>query len=324
MNLLFSPSESALPIFSAMASNKGKSIFIDLLSSSSSDDINDDGASDSASISSGDECESVDDESKEDNSFDDDCHGDEDDDDSLVNQVVQFLQGRRDFQDLSLKACKAYLRRHGLRLSGNKEECARRVQDHWRIKDGKAEDLYPRSSFVINCTGDVCKGDIVLFKQKVYGRKVKLLGKRTVAGRVVKESYGAVKQQHTFTVEVLWSKGLKKLPPLFPLLIKGRNLYRLKTYRQPWMNEGERREVLDEKHRRGTIARYKRAKRKNAWSTDKGGRRSQMTYHRGGKNIGSKQGASSSTRSTTNYNNKQRNVKQRTVKNTSRGDFFKP
>lgn len=25
-------------------------------------------------------------------------------------------------------------------------------------------------------------------------------GKRTVAGRVVKESYGAAKQQHTFTV----------------------------------------------------------------------------------------------------------------------------
>ena len=28
----------------------------------------------------------------------------------------------------------------------------------------------------------------------------KLLGKRTIAGRIVKESYGAAKQQHTFTV----------------------------------------------------------------------------------------------------------------------------
>ncbi|CAL5350305.1 unnamed protein product [Camellia sinensis] len=62
------------------------------------------------------------------------------------------------------------------------------------IKDGNAETLYPRSSFAINCTGDVCKGDVVLFTQKVY----KKFGKRTIAGRVVKESYGAAKQQHTF------------------------------------------------------------------------------------------------------------------------------
>lgn len=33
-------------------------------------------------------------------------------------------------------------------------------------------------------------------------------------------------------IEVLWSKGVKPLPPLHPLLIKGRNLYRLKTLRQ--------------------------------------------------------------------------------------------
>lgn len=33
-------------------------------------------------------------------------------------------------------------------------------------------------------------------------------------------------------IEVLWSKGEKPLPPLHPLLIKGRNLYRLKTLRQ--------------------------------------------------------------------------------------------
>ena len=82
-------------------------------------------------------------------------------------------------------------------------------------------------------------------------------GKRTVAGRIVKESYGAAKQQHTFTVssksllnharrsfvpdhlsifqiEVLWSKGEKPLPPLRPLLIKGRNLYKLNTLRQVW------------------------------------------------------------------------------------------
>lgn len=60
-----------------------------------------------------------------------------------------------------------------------------------RIKDGSGEAVYPRSSFAINCkgnttvfdmlhfvwqslivpeigAGDVCKGDIVLFTQKVH------------------------------------------------------------------------------------------------------------------------------------------------------------
>jgi len=33
-------------------------------------------------------------------------------------------------------------------------------------------------------------------------RHGKIIGNRTVAGRVVKESYGAAKQQHTFTVSL--------------------------------------------------------------------------------------------------------------------------
>uniref|UniRef100_A0A7C9AH00 Uncharacterized protein n=1 Tax=Opuntia streptacantha TaxID=393608 RepID=A0A7C9AH00_OPUST len=285
-----------------MAGDKGKRILIHLSSSSSSSssddnvDAEDESCSASASFSSGEEWDSIDDDDEDrdvyevDDSDDEDDEEDEessencrrgvedddDDDDSLCDRVIQFLQEKKNLHELSLKACKAYLRKHGLRVSGNKAVCVKRMQEHWRIKDGKAEILYPRSSFVINCTGDVCKGDVVLFTQKVYGsfdkvtRNGKLLGHRTVAGRVVKESYGAAKQQHTFTVEVLWSKGMKKLPALFPLLVKGRNLYRLKTYRQPWKNEAARRKVLAEKHRRGTVARTERAKRKKAWSTCKG------------------------------------------------------
>ncbi|KAL6551707.1 hypothetical protein OROGR_007861 [Orobanche gracilis] len=85
--------------------------------------------------------------------------------------------------------------------------------------------------------------------------------RRTVAGRIVNESYGAAKQQHTFTVEVLWSKGAKRLDPLTPLLVKGRNLYKMKTFRQRWENEKERLEVLAEKHKRGAAARTIRAMR---------------------------------------------------------------
>ncbi|KAE8723339.1 SAP domain-containing protein, putative isoform 2 [Hibiscus syriacus] len=181
-------------------------------------------------------------------------------DDSLCNQVIAILKGG-DFESLSLKELKAYLRNHGLLITGTKAVCQQRILEHWRIKDGNAEALYPKSSFFIDCSGDVCKGDVVLFTQKLYKksdmtrRHVRLLEKRTIAGRVVKESYGKAKQQHTFTVEVLWSKGTKKFPPLFPLLVKGRNLYKSRTCRQRWCDEAERRNVLAEKHKRGNAAR---------------------------------------------------------------------
>ncbi|KAJ6916212.1 hypothetical protein NC652_018798 [Populus alba x Populus x berolinensis] len=69
---------------------------------------------------------------------------------------------------------------------------------------------------------------LVLIRFKKVTRHWKILGRRAVAGRLVKESYGSAKQQHTFIVvrlcfqvEVLWSKGVKKLPPL---PVEGRNL----------------------------------------------------------------------------------------------------
>ncbi|CAN4082871.1 unnamed protein product [Withania somnifera] len=189
----------------------------------------------------------------------------------LINQwtIWELRKLRAGLGKLTLTVYKAYLRLNGLRLSGTKEECIQRIIDHWRMKDGNGQRQYLRSSFTINCTGDVCKGDVVLFTQKVYKnfdkmrRGGELLGKRTIAGRISKESYGAAKQQHTFTVEVLWSQGVKQLPPLFPLLVKGRNLYKLKTFRQRWKDEEERLEVLAEKHKRGEAARFIRAAKKS-------------------------------------------------------------
>ncbi|KAI3992040.1 hypothetical protein MKX01_014931 [Papaver californicum] len=60
----------------------------------------------------------------------------------------------------------------------------------------------------------------------------RLCGTRTVAGCIVKEIYGSAKQQHTFMIEVLWSKRERPLPPLHYLITKRRNLYKLKTMRQ--------------------------------------------------------------------------------------------
>ncbi|XP_010558335.1 PREDICTED: zinc finger CCCH domain-containing protein 62 [Tarenaya hassleriana] len=204
----------------------------------------------------------------DDDDDDDDNDGGGDDEDSLVNKVIQLLKEGRDLKVLKVKECKAYLRKNRLRLAGTKAVCIERIVEHWRVKDGNGEVVYPQSSFVINCKGNVCKGDTILFTQKVYQKfeKMKrsgnLLGTRTVAGKVVKESYGSAKQQHTFTIEVCWSKGGQKLPALHPLLVKGRNLYRLRTFRQPWATEEDRLRVLSEKYKRGAAARMARDTRK--------------------------------------------------------------
>ncbi|KAL0350633.1 UNVERIFIED_CONTAM: Zinc finger CCCH domain-containing protein 62 [Sesamum radiatum] len=225
---------------------------------------------------------------------------DKDDEEAMSKKVIQFIRVGSDLQELKLVECKAYLRKHSLRVSGSKEECIERIKEHWRLKEGNGEAFYPRSSFTIDCTGDVCKGDVVLFNQKLMTilgswnrfdkmtRRGSHLGRRTVAGRIVKESYGVARQQHTFTVEVLWSRGTKKLAPLYPLLVKGRNLYKLKTFRQRWKNEKERLEVLAEKHKRGAAARNIRAMRKAkaVMNTDKsitckGAKNSKHFHHLG-------------------------------------------
>ncbi|XP_058106988.1 zinc finger CCCH domain-containing protein 62-like [Magnolia sinica] len=183
----------------------------------------------------------------------------------IVEEIIRAGQ----LGKLKMDQCKIYLRKFGLRLTGKKEVLMERITEHLEVIDGGGEKKYPISSFVLNCKGDACTGDVVMFEQNVYelysivsrSATGPPCGTRIVAGRIVKESYGAAKQQHTFTIEVLWSKGEKPLPPLHPLLIKGRNLYRLKTMRQRWADEEERRKVLVEKHSRGSHARCSRETR---------------------------------------------------------------
>ncbi|KAJ1295620.1 hypothetical protein BS78_01G237100 [Paspalum vaginatum] len=136
-----------------------------------------------------------------------------------------------------------------------------RIREHIEVRnDGEVK--YPMSSFFLNCKGDACKGDVVIFEQNIY-KSIDgyICGQRTNASRIIKESYGIAKQQHTFTIEILWSKGYKMWPPLHPLLIKGRNLYKNRTMRPPWPDEEERKRVIQEKHERGCLARKSRAAR---------------------------------------------------------------
>ncbi|XXG81580.1 hypothetical protein AAC387_Pa09g2177 [Persea americana] len=183
-------------------------------------------------------------------------------DEKCFEQVERIIQAGQ-LEKLKVEQCKVYLRKYGLRLTGKKDVLVERIREHLEIIDGGGEKKYPTSNFVLNCKGDACTGDVVMFEQNVYemfsiasrSATGPPCGTRIVVGRIVKESYGAAKQQHTFTIEVLWSRGEKPLPPLHPLLIKGRNLYRLKTMRQPWADEDERKKVLLEKHSRGHFAR---------------------------------------------------------------------
>jgi len=104
--------------------------------------------------------------------------------------------------------------------------------------------------YLIDCTGDAVVGDEVRFEQARYAgsfRNPKFVGFRRVTGKVVKDSYGAQKQQHTFTLLLLDSNET--------LRIKGRNLYQWGTWRKPWLDEALRQSAVQEKHCRGDDAR---------------------------------------------------------------------
>lgn len=109
--------------------------------------------------------------------------------------------------------------------------------------------------YTVRCTGDAVVGDEVRFERATFTgsfRNAKFAGFETVTGKIVKDSYGKDKQQHTFTL--LLDNGSE-------LRIKGRNLYANGTYRKLWADESQRRAAAEEKHARGDSARAIRASR---------------------------------------------------------------
>ncbi|KAG6768067.1 hypothetical protein POTOM_026964 [Populus tomentosa] len=90
---------------------------------------------------------------------------------------------------------------------------------------------------------------LVLIRFKKVTRHWKILGRRAVAGRLVKESYGSAKQQHTFIV--------------------------VRLCFQCWNGVAERHKVLAEKHKRGEATRRPRTMKKSkmTWSENGGMRR---------------------------------------------------
>ncbi len=108
-----------------------------------------------------------------------------------------------------------------------------------------------QSEYTIDCKGDAVVGDEIEFQKAVFTgsfRNAKFSHYETIRGKIVKDSYGAKKQQHTFTIETA-DKTFR---------IKGRNLYAKEIMRKPWANESQRRLAQEEKHERGDVARRMR------------------------------------------------------------------
>jgi hypothetical protein len=102
----------------------------------------------------------------------------------------------------------------------------------------------------------VVVGDEVAFDRATFEgslRRPRFAGFERVIGRVMRDSYGADKQQHTFTLEL--ADGSKTR-------IKGRNLYANGVWRKPWVDPKARAAAQDEKHARGGAARKARQARR--------------------------------------------------------------
>ena len=112
---------------------------------------------------------------------------------------------------------------------------------------------------------DVCVGDTIRFEEGVFSgsfRNAKFKGMREITAKVLKESYGEEKQQHTFTLEVIAATGEDSdIPVGKKIRRKGRNIYRHDVGRLLWDDESERDVVIEEKHRRGSMARRLRDER---------------------------------------------------------------
>ena len=116
------------------------------------------------------------------------------------------------------------------------------------------------NEFTINCSGDVCAGDIIMFERDIFTghyKNAKFSHKQKIIAEVLKDSYGAKKQQHTFTLRIIWDSD-NSYDKDQNIRIKGRVLYRNGVLRRKWYDETNRLNVLEDKHLRGNGARVLR------------------------------------------------------------------
>lgn len=113
---------------------------------------------------------------------------------------------------------------------------------------------------------DVWQGCQIVFRQAVFGgsyRKPKFIGHRFHRALVERESYGADRGQHTFSLRILQSEGVQALKAGETLRIKGRNLYA----GEPIIEVEGPLSARDDKHARGDAVRAeKAARREEMWA----------------------------------------------------------
>jgi len=113
-----------------------------------------------------------------------------------------------------------------------------------------------KENYTIDCTGNVCVGDEITFEKAEfegsYPRATFSHMERRFL-KVLKDSYGKDKQQHTFTCLDLETNMIVR--------IKGRNIYRNGCQRKLWENEYDRLKALEDKYTRGGKARSDRKER---------------------------------------------------------------
>ncbi|BBN07645.1 hypothetical protein MPTK1_4g05300 [Marchantia polymorpha subsp. ruderalis] len=173
--------------------------------------------------------------------------------------IVQFKHAihcamKGDWRHMSPDFCRFYLQCYGMRTSGSKSEQIHRIRDHLELTDGSGARKYPRNSFIIDCTDDLCVGDVILFEQRLregydlLNGKVNDNIKRITVGRVVKHSKSPASEQ-VFTIEVYWSRGPRAFRPMRAVCIRAVDLMKLKPSRQRWLNEESRNQMLEEKRK---------------------------------------------------------------------------
>ena len=116
-------------------------------------------------------------------------------------------------------------------------------------------------------TASVCQGDTIKFTEGVFAgsyRNARFVGERVLVCKVIKDSYGALKQQHTFTLQVITCTGMEPVKKGKTIRRKGRTIYRYGVERLVWNDEQHREAVAAEKHKRGDVARAARAARRLA------------------------------------------------------------
>lgn len=104
------------------------------------------------------------------------------------------------------------------------------------------------NEYKIDCTGNCVTGDEVQFEKDIFVGSYpnsKWNGTETIYGKIIKDSYGSSKGQHTFTVELVSGEKMR---------IKGLNLYKYAVYRKAWANEEERNKALNNKYERAKFA----------------------------------------------------------------------